>query len=117
MDFVRKLRDVEKPSKGASNSKNSRKSTSVRSKKGNNTNTPSTPDHHHNSKSKSRTKKITLKPATDKKSKLTDTERLYFDDGPEKNEEKQESKSSLLKEGIKKLECDPLKSKKKLVKR
>jgi len=83
IDFNKKLKDpkdVEKSNKGNSASKNSRKSSSLRNKKCS-TNVSSTPDNHaQKSKSKS-TKKVllTLKSGTEKKSKLTDTQRLYYD--------------------------------------
>jgi hypothetical protein len=80
MEFIRKPKELEPASKASSNSKNSAKSTSLRNKKCSKTNTP---DHHH-SKSKSIKLKKALKPTTEFKPKLVDTQRLYFDEGPEK---------------------------------
>lgn len=75
-DFSRKPKEQEN-SNCASNSKASQKSSSVRSRKG--------VSVQSGSKSKSKQKK-TLRTG-EKKSKLTDTERLYFDE-PEKSDPK-----------------------------
>jgi hypothetical protein len=76
-----------------------------------------TPEQHGvKSKSKSSAKKGMSKVLVEKKPKLTDTERLYFDEVLEKNEEKIESKI-MLKESLRKVECEISKSKKKLVRR
>ncbi len=116
LDFGKKLKESDKSNKGNSTSKTSQKSSSVRNKKGNG-HASNTPDNHnHKSKSKN-SKKTTVKAATDKKSKLSDTERLYFDEAPEKMEEKQEGKSAYLKDTLRKSEYDATKSKKKLLKR
>ncbi len=83
-----------------STSKNSGKSVSVRKSKQNG----GTPDNHRlKSKSKSTTKKNGNKLYSDKKSKLTDTEKLYYDEGSEKGEEQKDLKSSL-KEGCRRME-------------
>jgi len=76
-----------------------------------------TPEQHGvKGKSKSSAKKAMSKVLVEKKAKLTDTERLYFDEVLEKNEEKIESKI-MLKESLRKVECEINKSKKKLVRR
>lgn len=97
-DFGRKPKEQENSSNCASNSKASQKSSSVRSRKGVSVQSGC-------SKSKSKQKKMLR--TGEKKGKLTDTERLYFDE-PEKSD----PKSSL-----KKPEQDTGKVRKKLAKK
>ncbi len=82
IDFAkRSIKDQEKTSNCHSTSKNSRKSSSMRGKKGN----TATPDNHGvKSKSKSSVKKGGAKVVMEKKGKLSDTMRLYFDETPDR---------------------------------
>ena len=81
LEFAKRpVKDHEKTSNCNSTSKNSRKSSSMRGKKG----TTVTPDNHGvKSKSKSSVKKGGTKGGMEKKTKLSDTMRLYFDDAPD----------------------------------